>query len=286
MMRSRCKNLLLSLPLAISLICSELHAEFDPYRYIARQSENVSSNGLPEHVRITTPIYNVDLSHFRPRIGVYQYDVSWAGIPAATAFVEVTRNQKAYQVGVTVKTVRAVDLFYRLRADFQGAFAASDFAPMSGTFHARENSKFKFTHAKFLPNGEILGEHGKTGRETKSIVFNPENNTLDPFSAAFLARSMPWEEGEERVFDTYNGKSRFLVGLTCVGTDTLEVAGNNQAVWVIEPRAKKVLSEGESKLRDAKIFVTADEYRDILRIESEVFVGSVVAELASFKAYD
>jgi len=270
--------------LLATFVAGEARSDFDPYRYIVRRSEDPKVVSQPEYVRISTPNYDVTSSDFKPRIGLYQYDLSWTGIPAATALVEVKRSKSTYQVGVKVKTARAIDLFYRLRADFEGAFARKDFSPINGQFYARENSKVKFTRAAFRPNGYIFAEHGKTGKETNSISFNPGNNTLDPFSAAFLARGMAWAKGEERVFDTYNGKSRFLVGLKCIGSEIMEFQGQPRKVWVIEPKAKKVLSDSESKLRDARIFVSADANREIVRIESEVFIGSVVAELATFEA--
>ena len=63
----------------------------------------------------------------------------------------------------------------------------------------------------------------------------------------------------------------------------MEVNGEMRDVWVIEPSVKKLnTSKQNNKLRSAKMYVTADKKREILEIDSEVFIGSVRTRLVGF----
>ena len=133
------------------------------------------------------------------------------------------------------------------------------------------------------PEGEIHSIYKKRGKIEKNVKFKTNNLTLDPFSLVFFARSLDWEKGATRVFDTYNGNNRYLITFTAVDKVKMDVNGQKKDVWVISPKVKKlVVKNPKKKLREAKIYITADESRDLLLIESEVFVGSLKTKLVSY----
>jgi len=234
-------------------------------------------------VQISTPAYTPLEGDFEPALGSYEYDVSWQGIPAATVNVEITQDGPRYRIVAAAETASAIDLFYRLRYRAEGIISALDLLPVRTVIDQRENSRHKNTRISFLESGEIESVRWKSGKDTEVIRFNPNNFTLDPFSAAFLARSLPWESGQVREFDTFNGKTRYLISLTAREKIRMTVNGTPRDVWVISPRVRNLTNpEKAGKLREAKIYVTADSSREILQIVSEVFIGSVTTKLASF----
>ena len=120
-------------------------------------------------------------------------------------------------------------------------------------------------------------------REPYGTEFAPVNTPLDPFSAAFLARSLDWWQGRSVTFDTYNGRTRYLITLTASERKYMKLNGKVRDVWVITPSVRKSdESAPHSKLDSAKIYVTADGHHEILRIDSKVFVGTVETTLRSF----
>lgn len=234
-------------------------------------------------IKISTPAYAPAEGEFTPPFGTYTYEVSWQGIPAAELSVSLKESDGRYRIATTARTYSAIDLFYKLRYRAEGLISALDLTPYKTFIDNRENSRQKLVQMTFHENGDIESVRSQTGKESKFLRFNTGNFTLDPFSAAFLARSLPWEKGMSREFDTFNGKTRYLITLTAVDKVKMVVNGRNRDVWVISPTVKNLNSpSSNSKLREAKVYVTADPEREILQIVSKVFIGAVTTKLVSF----
>ncbi len=241
----------------------------------------------PGQVRVSTPVYKANMDDFSPAEGQYRYRVSWEGIGAARVFMDVERRGERFHLTARAETNSFVDIFYKLRYKAKGEISSEDLSPFTTLIDYRENSRQKKTDIRFLPGGKIHSTHWKKGSGTEEYSFNPENFMLDPFSAAFLARSLPWEKGQVREFDTFNGKSRYLIRFEAVDETVLKVNGEPRKVWVVSPSVKKLTStEDSQKLKSAKIYVTADKAREVLKIVSSVFVGSVYTELEEFTPFE
>ena len=235
-----------------------------------------------EKLLVSTPNYYGETRNFRPELGTYEYEVSWSGISAANVFLTVNKSGANYDISTKVKTYSGVDIFYKLRYEAAGKISGVDFSPIESTIHQQENSRVKSTSLKFTPEGRVRSSH-QYKTKIRTFDFNPNNPMLDPFSAAFLARSLDWEIGQTRYFDTFNGKSRYLISFSATDKIKMDVNGETRDVWVIEPSVKKLNTDKQkNKLRSAKMYVTADEKREILEIDSEVFVGSVKTRLVGF----
>jgi len=89
--------------------------------------------------------------------------------------------------------------------------------------------------------------------------------------------------GDVKEFDTFNGKSRYLIKLKAAEIVKMKVNNEEKDVFVIEPTVVNLTNQEQSKkLRKAKIYLTADKNREILKIVSSVFIGSVTTELVSY----
>lgn len=236
----------------------------------------------PSRINVSTPIYKPSFQEFDPPLGTYVYETSWQGIPAAEVSVSVAKDGPHYHIVTSAKTYSGIDLLYKLRYTAEGLIDRDDLTPIKTIINHRENSKEKKYEISFLENGAISSVRTQKG-EVKETTFDPGNFTLDPFAAAFLARSLDWNVGDSRYFDTFNGKSRYLITLTAQEKVKMKVNGEQKEVFIIVPKVKK-LTEHEKiqKLREAKIYVTADSSRDILQIVSSVFIGSVTTKLETF----
>ena len=235
----------------------------------------------PAEVKISTPFYQP--AGFTPALGTYVYEVSWQGIPAASATITVDRDGKDLLISAGAKTLRAIDILYKLRYNASARISADKLLPSASVYHKQENKKVRDTEITFLPSGEISTVRRNEKGEVERLQFNPENLTLDPFSASFLARSLDWKLGDTKYFDTYEGKNRYLISLTAVDKVRMQINKQPRDVWVIMPKVKKLGGPiNAKKLRQAHIYMTADEAREILEIKSEVFIGSVRTKLVSF----
>lgn len=240
----------------------------------------------PDLVKVTTPLYKRRATGFTPPQGTYEYSVSWQGIPAASCAVTVGESDGNYVVEASARTYSGIDLLYKLRYRVTGTLSSSDLSPMQLAIDHHENSRHKTINVSFNhDSGEISAERlfGPNQREKKNLAFTPHNLTLDPVTAVFLARGLEWDVGQSKHFDVFNGKSRYYITLTAVERTTIEYKGEQRRVLVITPRVRNLTTTKPiAKLREAFIYVTDDENRDVIRIVSSVFIGSVTTELESF----
>ena len=238
----------------------------------------------PEQIKISTPVYEPVLERFSPRLGEYEFDVSWQGISAAWGTLVVKHEGGRYRVTTKAQTYSGIEIFYKLRYRAEGLLSSYNLHPISSIMDQTENSKRKVAKIDFRPDGTIHSVRSKVGKWTKVTNFKPDNFTLDPFSAAFLARSLDWKLGEAKRFDVWNGKTRYEITLTAGKEDEIKYEGSKRKVWIISPVVKNLSSPHKNgKLRDARIFVTQDRERELVRIESEVFIGTVTTRVTGFK---
>jgi len=251
----------------------------------------------PGDVSIKTDRYTPAYDSLQP--GEYQYAVEWEGIPVAKAKVNVGKafsstksTNSVPEVGVdtTVKvsastsTSGIVKAFYKMTHRSESTFRKSDFQPVYYSSEQRENSKRKFRKIQFHPDGAVESERWRKGRDKSLMRFVSTNPVFDPVSAAFLAKSLPVEKGDKLGFDVYNGKHRFLINFFVEGVEEIKTARGPRMARKIVPKVFRLTdSEGEKKLRSATIWVSNDSKRELLKIESEVWIGSVTAELEGFR---
>jgi hypothetical protein len=259
------------LSLAIVIVLLDFSAE-------QLRAEKIS----PGEVRVSTPVYTPELSHFNPPLGQYVYKVSWNGIPAGTVKLDVNRNSDDYEIKASARTAEFIDYFYKIRYRAEAVISAKTLLPGRSLFISRVNSREKSMKLEFLPNGEIHSERINHRGEIETLHFHSDNFTLDPYSIAFLTLSMGWEVGDKRQFDLFNGKDRYLLELTAVARKEISVNGRKREAIVISPGVKKLTDTDPKKLRDARIYISADDPREILKISSDLFIGSVDTDMVGF----
>jgi hypothetical protein len=239
---------------------------------------------LPRYVELSTPQYRAYEAEFAPQMGVYTYEVSWNGIPAAEAILTVGSEDLRYRITASARTYSPINLIYDLKYRADGLIDALDMSSQHHSVRQKENSRERSIDISFRDGGEIESIRAQKGKPDQVTRLETNNLTLDPFGAAFLARGLNWEIGETKYFDTFNGKVRYLISLTAEGRETLKVNGETKNCLVISPRVQKVnTSEPQHKLREAKIYVTDDSKREVVKIVSEVFVGAVTTKLLRFE---
>ena len=190
-------------------------------------------------------------------------------------------------VEATARSGKVVNLLYELRHRSESVFSARELKPVEFLSQQTENSKFTNIEINFSPDGSIHAKttNGNLNSQGKSeeVSFKSENATFDPISAAFLARSLPVDPAEDRSFDVFNGRHRYLISFHVVGREKITVAGKEYDAFKIEPLVKKLTdTEGEKRLRKVYLWVSTDGSREILKLEGEVFIGSVSAKLVRF----
>lgn len=240
----------------------------------------------PQLVKITTPRYRPAEQLSNVPLGTYEYSVGWEGINAASCTVTVDKDGDSYIIESAARTYTGVDLLYKLRYSATSILSAKDFSSKSLFIEQQENTRHKQIAIEFSANTQniyaIRGK-GPLDPNKKTVSFSPGNFTLDPVGATFLARTVDWNVGDTKHFDVFNGKSRYLISLTAQRRTTLFINGEERAVIALTPQVRNLTAiKPGSKLREATIYVSDDNKREVLRIESAVFIGRVITELEHF----
>lgn len=213
------------------------------------------------------------------------YEASWNGIPVASALIQTTPisidGKGFYQVRVEAKTSKVLDLIWRMRDTIQSTFEAKSLAPSRFVFNQRENRRITETEARYDGTNKKWLVQRQRGRKIRKFEFDSPN-TLDPITAAYLARSLDFNIGDQLFFNIFGGKSRYLLELEIEGREAIEIGSKKVDAFKITPRITNITKDGYAgRVREATVWISADEKRTPLMVASKVFIGTVYIEMVS-----
>ncbi len=229
---------------------------------------------------------------FKPRLGTYYYCFEYNSMNLGTAWVSITREGDFHRMEVSARTSDTIDYIYRIRYRGVNFTDLDPLSPLETRIQQQVRSNEKDIVMRFQQNGNVktTQKYIEKGVIVDGTVrnFHAEKFTTDPFSATYLARGLEWKPGLEQIFEVYNGKKRYELNLKCTGRTAVEMPGGKRDAWVIVPSAKEIEDDGrkvELKKRPSsmKIYLSADELKDVLRIEASHTIGSFLVLLDRFE---
>lgn len=222
---------------------------------------------------------------FRPFDGGEKatYQASWMGVPVASTEIEtrpvVLDGKKFYHVTVKAESWRYLDFIFKMRDTIESTFDAETLHPRRFVFIQRENKKIIDTIAEIDPATHKWVVRRKENKRHKNFEF-VSPYTLDTISAVYLARSLDFKIGDHFRLDVFGGKSRYLVTLDVVGKERVKVKTGEFDSYKIIPKVTDLSKTGYAKrVREATVWITADEKRLPIKMSTQVFVGSVNIEM-------
>jgi hypothetical protein len=128
------------------------------------------------------------------------------------------------------------------------------------------------------------GEGAAAKKTTRDFSFP---NLFDLHSAALYLRSQPLKKGSVYRLAVYPATNAYLATVTVTGREKISVRAGTYNAIKLDLRLKRVGKhlelEPHKKFRGATVWVSDDAERLILRIDAQVFVGTVFAELQSMR---
>lgn len=220
----------------------------------------------------------------RPAHAIYSF--GWSGITAATAEISLLRPSPDMSVleahGRTVGLARALwgfDVTYRSVVDAKSAFPVET--------HQDETARGKrvVTDLKFSRAG-VTRTRAEAQRPMTTKWFGlPDLHDLD--SAIFYLRSQPLRQNEVYRLAVYPTSSAYLATATVLDRRPVHVpAGSYSAIRLdlkLQRIGKKGKLEPHRKFKRATAWISDDSDRLPLRIDAEIFIGTVTAELESVR---
>lgn len=227
---------------------------------------------------------------FRPRTGTYYYKLKLNDLSIGNAWIAIYREGDLYKMQLHARTNKAIDRIYKVRYSGENLMDGDLTSPVETRTWQRAKSTSKDIVILFQNHGLILATEKKQKKgedaENEAREVRTDRYTIDPLSATYLVRGMDWKSGDEHVFDIFTGKNRYEWRLLCTGDKTLEVGGEKRDAWVIDAQSRKIEekpSDDPGKPVKVRLFVSKDELKDVLKVETHRGRGTLSAELERSK---
>jgi hypothetical protein len=211
------------------------------------------------------------------------FQVRWAFIPAGEGTLEIhpmteVNGSPSYRFSFTARTYEMVDMFYKVRDRID---AYTDHAMTRSLLYTKNQDGKR--HRRVTVNFDWEKNEARytdIGEERDPIPILP--GSFDPLSVFYAFRLFELHEGLVLQLPVTDGKKNVIGTATVIRRETVTVRGTSYDTFLVEPDLEHLGGVFEKK-RDSKlkIWVTADGTSTPVRIESEVIVGSFVAELVS-----
>ena len=214
------------------------------------------------------------------------YHFGWSGITAGTGDIHFTKTpDRRFELEAKGRTVGLARALWKLDASYRGFANPETLRPMSSKQIEMYRRKKIVTDLTFTDSEVIRSRSEGSGAGTPSAKPFNFPNLFDLHSAMLYLRSQPLTDHSVYRLVVYPATSAYLTTVTVLGRERVSVrAGTYTAIKVdldLKRVGKKMELEPHRKFRRATIWISDDENRIPLRIEAQIFVGTVFAELQS-----
>lgn len=211
------------------------------------------------------------------------YHFGWSGITAGTADIHFNKSDERFQLEAAGKTIGLVRALWKLDATYRGLADANTLRPIESKQTEIYRKKKLITDLAFTNSGVARTRTEVPEKNKPSTVPFNFPGLFDLHSALLYLRSQPLNDRSVYRIVVYPATSAYLTTITVAGRERVSVhAGSYNAIKVdldLKRIGKKMNLEPHKKFRHATIWISDDENRIPLRIEAQIFVGTVFGEL-------
>lgn len=216
-----------------------------------------------------------------------KYGIYYSFIRAGTAYIKTRglteiNGRTAFLLQTTAFSASVIDPFFKVRDVNYSWLDAENFSSLGYSQSVREGSYKRdewltFDYGNRLYYGEV-----RKKESPRVISGELQEPVLDMLSALYFVRAQPLTLGQDIVFDIVNREKRYPLLVKVLKKETVKTAAGKFNCIVVEPQFR---GEGifVSKGKSLKVWLTDDKYRMPVKMKSEVFIGSVSAELLEYK---
>ncbi|MBI5188101.1 MAG: DUF3108 domain-containing protein [Nitrospirae bacterium] len=208
-----------------------------------------------------------------------EYDLTWKGIKAGTASLEIINYGNKIKIVSTARSAKWVSVFYTVDDRVESTLIKNESAFIGQPL----NYKLKIREGRHRRDKEIIFNHS-TGKATyinyledERLDFNIPANIFDPLSSFYYLRTLDLEIGQSVFIDVFDSKKVWNVEIQILKKERLELPTGVFDTILVKPLMK---SEGIfNRKGDILIWLTDDKRHIPVRMQTKVVVGSVVATL-------
>lgn len=227
-----------------------------------------------------------------PRPMHAKYGFGWSGFPGATAEVRLTKpSGDRFQLEGSIHTIGLVRALWKFDATQTSSANAGTLRPLEMKQIENVRNKKTVTSLSFDSSGVTSKETetpGKSGGPKVRRFDLP--NLFDLYSALLYLRSQSLQDRSFQRIVVYPATSAYLATVTVLGRERLTgPAGAYNAIKLdlqLSKIGKSRELEPHRKFRRATVWLSDDSDRLLLKIQAQIFVGTVFAELQSVEFDD
>lgn len=222
---------------------------------------------------------------------VVTYDVHYFKVSAGTMKLKVdpmvnVNGRKAYNFVTELKSSSMFSSFYSVQDRVETFVDFETLVPRVFSLHVKETSQLREAQMVFdeKTSRATYWEKKvteKSGEEEKKQSWEIQPYSQNVFSAAFYMRNFQWEVGKEISFRVADDEQNLIFKGKCLRKEILDTDMGPKKAIVIKP---EVTLKGAFKpVGDIYIWLSDDDRKYVLRIESKIKIGTIVAEAISIK---
>lgn len=211
------------------------------------------------------------------------YHFGWSGLTAGKGDMHFSKLPgKRFQLEASGGTTGLARALWKLDATYRGLANTDTLRPIETNQVEAYRRKKITTELTFTDSGVTRTRTETGSKENKPKPFNFPN-LFDLHSAMLYLRSQPLNDHAVYQIVVYPATSAYLATVTVLGHEHVSVHAGSYNAIKFDVQLKRIGKDFElephKKFRRATVWVSDDENRIPLRIEAQIFVGTVFADL-------
>ena len=220
----------------------------------------------------------------RPAHATYTY--GWSGITAATSEAYFRHgDQRTFVLEGKGHTVGLARILWKFDLSYRSVVNAQTLRPLETHQIETARGKRVETNLRFSSAGvNRTRAEGNRAPTVKDFAFE---NLNDLHSVFLYLRSQPLPDHSVYRVPVYPANCAYVATITVQGREHIRVRPGSYNAIKLDLKLQRVGKNGDlephRKFKRATIWLSDDDDRVLLRIESQIFVGTVTAELQSIR---
>lgn len=215
---------------------------------------------------------------------VHYFKVSAGELRLKVEPFAMVNNRKSYTFSAEIRTSSLFSTFYSVEDRVETLVDYEDLVPRVFQLHVKESGQLR--EAKMLfdvdKNMATFWEKKVTkedGEKEKKETWEILPFTQNVYSAIFYLRNFKWETGKEYSFRVANDSENLVFSGKALRRETLNTKIGPMKAIVVQPN---ITLKGKFKpIGDNFIWLSDDDRKYILRIESKIKIGTLISEVVS-----
>jgi len=216
-----------------------------------------------------------------------KYGLYYSFVKAGTAYIKnrgitTVGGRSAYLIQTTAFSAPVIDTVFRVRDVNHSWLDAQDFKSLGYTQSVREGNYKRDEWVIFdYDNNAYYGEVKKKS-EPRTVSGRLTGPVSDMLTSLYFVRAHTLTVGTDIVLDLINREEAYPMVVKVLARETVKTPAGKFKCIVVEPQFR---GEGifVSKGKSLKVWLTDDQYKMPVKMKTEVFIGSVSAELLEYK---